>query len=295
MFAETPQRSVLYVPSSNTRAIEKSAGIDADWLVYDLEDSVATEAKDSARESLISAFKKKDFGNSRTAIRCNAAFSGEVEADLSAVQICCPNAVLLPKVDSVAHVEEFHKIAEAASLDHKLALWFMIETSNGIVELPKIIESAADLPWNLSTLVVGHNDIASETGVSLENNRRYMIPWLMQIVLQAKANRLTVLDSVWNNFKDTDGLRSEAEQAKKMGFDGKTLIHPSQVEVATQVFSPSESEIDRARLIINTFSSAENLEKNVLNIDGEMVERLHLDQAKRLLVKAGINYQTTSQ
>jgi len=135
------------------------------------------------------------------------------------------------------------------------------------------------------TLVVGHNDIASETGISLDEERRYLIPWLMQIVLQAKQSGLSVLDSVWNSFRDLDGFEAETRQAKMMGFDGKTLIHPTQVAAANQLFSPSKKELDRAQLIVAEFAKSANKKSNVLNIDGEMVERLHLTQAQTLLQK----------
>ena len=196
--------------------------------------------------------------------------------------------MLLPKVNSVADVQLYAKRSDAADLPVEIKSWFMIETASGIAQLGEIIESAAAMRWSLSTLVVGHNDIASETGVSLDHNRRYLLPWLMQIILQAKQAELQVLDSVWNNFRDLQGFEQEVLQAKQMGFDGKTLIHPSQVEIATRLFSPSAEEVTRARLIVETFSLPENSQSNVLSINGEMVERLHLLQAQRLLQKADL-------
>ncbi len=283
----TPQRSALYVPTSNPRALEKSVNIDADWLIFDLEDSVADEEKTAARERLLDAFKKRDFAKSRTAIRCNAVEHEAFIADIEIIAACKPEAILIPKVEAVKEVKIFAKRAAAAGLPESTSVWFMIETANGIVHLGDIIKSARSLNWALTTLVVGHNDIASETGVSLDHERRYLTPWLMQIVLHAKASNLQVLDSVWNNFRDLDGFEQEAFQGKLMGFDGKTLIHPSQVEVATRIYSPTEDEIAHAMLITEAFSKTENQRKNVLNVDGQMVERLHLLQAERLLAKAG--------
>jgi len=288
MAAYTQQRSVLYVPASNQRAIEKSSTINADWIVFDLEDSVAVEAKALAREALIEAFRHGKIVNKRSVIRCNAVDTEEISADVKAIADCLPNAVLIPKVESTDTVRQFCKIAEDADLNQRISSWFMIETANGIAQLADIIHSAKSMNWLLTTLVVGHNDIASETGVSLEHDRRYMVPWLMQIVLQAKLAELQVLDSVWNNFRDLHGFENEALQGKQMGFDGKTLIHPSQVEIATRVFSPSVEEVARARLIVETFALPENSQSNVLPIDGEMVERLHLLQAQRLLQKADL-------
>ena len=288
MTTVSPQRAALYVPASNQRAIDKTASINSDWVIFDLEDSVALEYKASAREALKNAFQSRDFGRSRTAIRCNAVDSDDFLSDIETVAACRPDAVLLPKVNSVADVQLYAKRSDAADLPVEIKSWFMIETASGIAQLGEIIESAAAMRWSLSTLVVGHNDIASETGVSLDHNRRYLVPWLMQIVLQAKQAELQVLDSVWNNFRDLQGFEQEVLQAKQMGFDGKTLIHPSQVEIATRLFSPSAEEVTRARLIVETFSLPENSQSNVLSINGEMVERLHLLQAQRLLQKADL-------
>lgn len=288
MSDHTPQRSALYVPASNRRAVEKSASIEADWLIYDLEDSVSIEEKPAARETLLEVFSKREFGASRAAIRCNAIASDAFKADIKTIAACRPDAVLIPKVESVEDVRQFSELASAAALSETTGIWFMIETANGIVRLGEILESAHTINWTLTTLVVGHNDIASETGVSLDHDRKFLIPWLMQIVLHAKAQDLQVLDSVWNNFRDPVGFEKEATNAKQMGFDGKTLIHPSQVDSARRIFSPTEDEVDRAKRIVDEFLKTENLRKNVLNIDGEMVERLHLLQAQRLLGKAGL-------
>lgn len=287
MAAYTQQRSVLYVPASNQRAIEKSSTINADWIVFDLEDSVAVEAKALAREALIEAFRHGKIVNKRSVIRCNAVDTEEISADVKAIADCLPNAVLIPKVESTDTVRQFCKIAEDADLNQRISSWFMIETANGIAQLADIIHSAKSMNWLLTTLVVGHNDIASETGVSLDLDRKYMIPWLMQIVLHARANDLRVLDSVWNNFKDLVGFEKEANQARQMGFDGKTLIHPAQVDIASRIFSPTEDEIIRAKRIVDAFNKTKNLQMNVVNIDGEMFERLHLQQAERLLINAG--------
>lgn len=287
MAAYTQQRSVLYVPASNQRAIEKSSTINADWIVFDLEDSVAVEAKALAREALIEAFRHGKIVNKRSVIRCNAVDTEEISADVKAIADCLPNAVLIPKVESTDTVRQFCKIAEDADLNQRISSWFMIETANGIAQLADIIHSAKSMNWLLTTLVVGHNDIASETGVSLDLDRKYMIPWLMQIVLHARANDPRVLDSVWNNFKDLVGFEKEANQARQMGFNGKTLIHPAQVDIASRIFSPTEDEIIRAKRIVDAFNKTENLQMNVVNIDGEMFERLHLQQAERLLINAG--------
>lgn len=285
MMEDKPQRTALYVPASNQRAIEKSRGIDADWIIFDLEDAVAEQSKDTARQAIKDALKGGDFGRSQIAIRCNHVSEQDFPLDLAVVAACRPQAVLLPKVSSVADVDLFDSMAKKIDLDPQVSTWFMIETAKGLAQLNAVVERGIKLNWPLHTLVVGHNDIASETGVSLDHDRRYLVPWLMHVVLQAKQANLHVLDSVWNRFRDLDGFEAEARQGCEMGFDGKTLIHPSQVEPANQIFSPGKKEIERARLIVESFALSENANLNVVNINGEMVERLHLLQAEKLLQK----------
>jgi len=276
-------RSVLYLPSINQRAIEKSQQIDTDWIVFDLEDSVAPGDKPKARENLAQSLNQKSFGNSHLAIRCNSVSSDDFVKDLNTVAQCNPDAVLIPKVSTENEVAKFQKSADNTGLSSDLQCWFMIETALGITNLANLIDAGCKNRCKLAALLVGHNDIASDTGVSLENDRQYMLSWLMQIVLQAKSAKLSVLDSVWNNFKDQKGFEAEAAQGKKMGFDGKTLIHPSQVEPANRIFSPTEDELQQARRIVDAFATPENKNLNVINLEGEMVERLHLERARTLL------------
>lgn len=288
MRSNTPQRSVLFVPAANQSALDKTSKIDADWLIFDLEDSVSPDQKTTARNALTAKFESRDFGRSYSAIRCNPVGRAEFKSDLETIAACHPDAVLLPKVSSVSDLQNFCAVAKTIELDRDIACWFMIETASGIANLPELLQQAESMPWRLSTLMVGHNDIASETGISLTQDRLFILPWLMQIVLQAKAHDLQVLDSVWNRFKDIEGFKSEALQAKQMGFDGKALIHPSQVEPASAIFSPSEAEVKRATRIVELFSQPEHQQSNVVNMDGEMIEKLHFFQAKKLLAKAGL-------
>ena len=283
-------RSALYLPASNARAIEKSRTINADTIIFDLEDSVAPNAKASARQQLIDAFSDDGFGDSRTVIRSNPIGSEDYLKDIRTVAECSPRAILIPKVSSASDVENFHRDAIANGLDESIQSWYMIESSGGIVELPAIIKAGLDNPCLLQCLVVGHNDLAKETGVSLVDNRRFLIPWLMQIILLAKHYKLEVLDSVWNDFKDLDGFRLEGQQAKAMGFSGKTLIHPSQVEVANEVFYPDQQEISRALKIVAAFKIPANRDAGVINLDGEMIERLHLQQVTEMLSRYGIEF-----
>ncbi len=286
--ADKLMRSSLYVPASNSRAIEKSLLLDSDVIIYDLEDSVAINAKQSARENLIGVFSAKEISDNQTVIRTNSIGSADYLKDLETVRKCGPTAVLLPKVSSVADLELFERDSIASGLSEHIKSWFMIETAAGIVNLADIIEAGQQCRYELKSLVVGHNDLAKETGVSLAEDRRYLVPWLMQIVLHAKSRNIEVIDSVWNNFKDIDGFSAECRQAKQMGFSGKTLIHPSQISTANVAFSPDEEEINHAKVIILAYQRPENADAGVISLNGQMIERLHLQQAEALLAKYGI-------
>ncbi len=281
-------RSVLYLPASNNRALEKSRGIEADTLIFDLEDSVAAEAKQGARENLLAAFESAGFGHSTTVIRCNTIGSADYLRDLDTIRQCAPSALLLPKVSTVDDVAVFEADAIRAGLPEATHCWFMIETAAGVANLPAVVDAGTSCRFPLAALAVGHNDLAKETGVSLNEERRYLQPWLMQIILQARVHGLYVFDSVWNNFKDLDGMTREAEQGKLMGFDGKTLIHPAQVPIANTVFMPAAAELEQARDIVAAYDLPENKGAGVINLNGEMVERLHLQQAISLLERVSL-------
>jgi citrate lyase subunit beta/citryl-CoA lyase len=276
-------RSALYLPCSNSRAIEKSRTIDTDCIIFDLEDAVGIDEKVPARRALCAGFASGGFGSSTTAVRVNEIGSNDYQLDLETVAQCQPDLVLLPKVSSVEAVETFASDARAAGLNTTLRSWFMIETSAGLMELSSIAKAGIAIDHRLQCLVIGTNDIARETGVSMASDRRYLVPWLMQTVLVARRYELSVLDGVWNQFADIDGFTRETQQAADMGFDGKTLIHPSQVPIANEVFAPSAEQLQRATRIVEAFEREDNRQRNVINLDGEMVERLHLEQAQSLL------------
>lgn len=281
--AAQPRRSVLYLPASNTRALEKSRGLAADSLVFDLEDAVAPSVKQQARDNLAEAFSQGGFGHSETVIRTNAPDTAEFAHDLLCVKACNPQAILLPKVSTLVDLELFATRADDAGLPDSMNCWFMIETAAGIVNLAQLIAAGVQMRNSLSCLAVGTNDIAKETGVATTNNRFYLMPWLMNIVLAAKHGNVQVLDGVWNDFKNTEGFEAETIHSAAMGFDGKTLIHPSQLEPANRIFSPNPADVARAREIIAAFELAENAQQGVINLGGEMVERLHLEQAQKLI------------
>lgn len=278
-----PRRSVLFVPAANARALEKSVTLNADAIIYDLEDSVAPDAKQAARAALEAHFEAYPDTIFERIVRVNSSETLWGNDDLSAAARMGADAVLLPKVERPQDV-----IEAAQSLDHAdidMAIWAMIETPRGILNADEIAQLGRRSSARLAGFVVGPNDIARETGIRPLAGRPYLVPWLMQIILAAKAGKLDVLDGVYNDFRNAAGFADECAQGAAMGFDGKTLIHPSQIEEATRAFSPSVEEISHARAVVALFNRPENTSKGVASLDGQMIERLHLDIAERLLSK----------
>ena len=273
----------MYVPASNPRALAKAGTLAADVLIFDLEDAVAPEAKDTARAQLAQAIEAGGFGARRLVVRVNAADTAWHEDDLATVARVRPDAVLLPKVSSVAELEAFAARCAAHGVDARTAAWAMIETTAGLLDLDAIVGAGRRLTPALDCLIVGTNDIVKETGVSPGDGRLYLLPWLMQVVLVAKRHGLCVLDGVWNDFSDQAGFDVEAAQSVKMGFDGKTLIHPTQIAPANRFFTPHPDAVAEARRIVAAFAEPGNAGKGVINLAGKMVERLHLAQAEKLL------------
>lgn len=279
-----PIRSALYLPASNQRAIEKSRALQSDVVIFDLEDAVAPGQKAAARANLVLAFGGANTTSRHVrVIRVNGMESPFLADDLDSVATCKPDAVLLPKVSSASDVVEFARRAAGRGAGAVPALWVMIETAQGLTQLSEIVTTGVRGIPRLECLVLGTNDIARETGVSLMDHRRYMIPWLLSVVLAAKANGVSVLDGVWNDFKNMTGFEDETRQSQLMGFDGKTLIHPSQIDFANTAFSPSPDAIEDARAIVAAFADPVNAGSGVINMDGRMVELLHLEMARRTL------------
>lgn len=279
------RRSVLYVPASNQRALAKAPGLGADAIVYDLEDAVAPAARPAARETLIEALATTAVARFERVVRINAIGTEDFDADLAMVVRGRPDAVLLPKVDSDEDLRTFAAACERHGVAAATSLWAMIETTGALLSLEAIARTGKALVPALDCFVVGTNDIAKETGVFPGDERRYLLPWLMQVILVGRRHRLTVLDGVWNDFGDTAGFAREGQQSVRMAFDGKTLIHPSQVAPANQLFSPAPEAVADARRIVAAFSEPANQHANVINLNGRMVERLHYDQARVLLAR----------
>lgn len=283
MIDRKPRRSAMYVPAINQRAVEKSRSLDMDSVIFDLEDAVAPQEKAQARDRLVAAFAEGGFGHRETVIRINAVDSEAFAADLETVARCRPDAVLLPKVSRPEDLDTLSGKMAAHGLPATVGLWAMVETVDALAGLDEIVVEGKSLRTRLDCLVVGTNDIAKETGVDPGDQRRYLIPWLMNVVLVARRRGVCVLDGVWNDFADQAGFEAEARQSVRMAFDGKTLIHPSQVEPANRIFSPAPEAVAEARRISEAFARPENAGKGVINLEGKMVERLHLAQAQRLI------------
>ncbi|MEP7452612.1 CoA ester lyase [Phyllobacterium sp. SB3] len=282
-----PRRSVLYVPASNPKALAKAASLNADVIIFDLEDAVAPEAKEDAREALRDYFAANPPDKAERIIRINHLASDWGSEDLLAARACKPNAILLPKVENLQDVTGVAEVLEETDASENVRLWAMIETARGIINADEIAELGLRSTARLDCFVVGTNDIAKETGTVLEKGRQYFTPWLMQILLCAKAGRLDVIDGVYNDFKDLSGFTDECVESFKMGFDGKTLIHPSQIEPANKAFTPDDKSVADARSIVQAFALAENVGKGAISLNGRMVERMHLETAQKLLARIG--------
>ena len=282
-----PRRSVLYVPATNEKALANLPSIDCDCVIVDLEDSVAPVQKAAARQRLMEFFAQHERGHREMVIRINA-LSGEWGADdLKAARRCRPNAILLPKVDTARDVLEANDALDEDDARAGLQLWAMVETPRALLNIGAIAALGRDRSARLSCLVAGTNDLVKETGVRATSDRKWLVPWLMQIVLAARAGGLDALDGVSNDFSDLEAFAAECAQGRDMGFDGKTLIHPAQIAPANTAFSPSHEEVREALAIRAAFALPQNAASGVIQVDGRMVERLHLEQAERLLAKTG--------
>jgi citrate lyase subunit beta/citryl-CoA lyase len=278
---DRPRRSVLYMPGANQRALEKARALPADALILDLEDAVAPDCKEAARERVLEAVKAKGFGHREVVIRVNALETPWGIADLEGAIAAGPDAILIPKVSRPGDIVAAAKILANLRAPPGTRLWAMMETPGAILNAREIAAAAADPHNRLSCLVLGTNDLLKETRARADGGRLAMIPWLATCVLAARANGLDILDGVYNDFKDEKGLREECEHGRTLGMDGKTLIHPSQVAPCNEIFSPTEEEVDWSRKIIAAFARPENAKKGVIVVEGHMVERLHLGMAER--------------
>ena len=277
-----PRRSCLYMPASNTRALEKAKSLAADTIIFDLEDAVAPAAKDGAREDACAALQSGDYGNRELVVRINAMETPWFAQDIKQACLAGADAVLVPKILSADDIIQITDFMEDLDVSLDTRLWAMIEMPEAILKLAEIAALAPQR--RLTTFVMGFNDLAKE--MRAEHDRAIFGPIMTQTVIAARAYGLNVIDSVYNDFNDPDGLASECREAKKLGFDGKTLIHPAQIETANRIFAPSADQIAEAEAIIAAFADPINAGKGVIVVDGKMTELLHLKQAKQLVATA---------
>ncbi len=281
-----PRRSVLYMPGANDRALEKSRSLPADALILDLEDSVAPDAKVDARKKVVEAVREGGYGRREVVIRPNALETAWGTADILAAASAAPDAILIPKVQHPGDIISAAKILKSVNAPEKTKLWAMMETPLSILHAAEIAAAGADPENRLVCLVMGTNDLLKESRARALHNRFAVVPWLALTVVAARGYGLDIIDGVYNDFKDEAGFRSECEHGRTLGMDGKTLIHPSQVTPCNEIFSPTDEEIAWSKKIIRAFDEPENAAKGVITVEGKMVERLHLVQAKRTVAIA---------
>ncbi len=270
-----PYRSVLYIPASNARAMEKAKTLPVDAIIFDLEDAVAPGEKENARGMLAEALETDGYGPRMRIVRINALDTEWGKADADAVKAMKADAVLLPKVESAAEVQAL------ADITGDLPIWAMMETPRAMLKALEIAEHP-----KLEGFVMGTNDLAKELQSRFRPDRLPMQAGLGLCLLAAKAEGIVIVDGVYNAFKDAEGLRVECDQGRDMGFDGKTLIHPAQVDVANKAFAPSEAEVELSRRQIEAFEQAEKDGSGVAVVDGKIVENLHVVTAQEILAKA---------
>ncbi|HWV55014.1 CoA ester lyase [Pseudorhodoplanes sp.] len=281
-----PRRSVLYMPGSNARAIEKARTLPADGVIIDLEDAVAPDAKVQARDQVAAAVKQGGFGAREVFIRVNGIDTPWHAEDMKAAAQAAPDAILIPKINNSDQLEMVGRRLLDMGCNKKTRIWAMIETPFAILNILDIASAAKDSETRLSGFVLGTNDLAKETSAKLLPGRAPMLPWLTTCVLAARAYGIAVLDGVYNDISDAEGFVAECEQGRDLGMDGKTLIHPNQIAPCNNAFSPSEAEIAQARKFIAAFDLPENADKGAIMLDGRMVERMHADIARRTVAIA---------
>jgi citrate lyase subunit beta/citryl-CoA lyase len=279
-----PRRSALYMPGSNARALEKAKTLPADVLILDLEDAVAPDAKAAAREQVATATKAKGFGPREVVIRINGLETPWGKDDLVAAVAAAPDAILVPKVSSAADLVGVGKRLVDLHAPPALSVWAMIETPIAILRIAEIASEARDALATLRVLVMGTNDLVRETRARFVPGRAPVLPHLTLAVAAARAFGLDIVDGVYNDIEDAEGFARECAQGRDLGFDGKTLIHPSQIEPCNAAFSPTAAEVEQARKIVAAFDLPENRDKGAIALQGRMVERLHAEIAQRTLL-----------
>ena len=276
-----PRRSVLYMPAANERALEKAKTIPADALIFDLEDAVAPDAKQAARANAVAAARSGEYGHREITIRCNGLDTPWGSADIAAAATSGAAAVVIPKVNSPAYLDEVERQLDAAGAPADMTIWAMIETPTAILDIRSIVHHG-----RVNVLVMGTNDLIKELRTAMLPDRSPLIPHLATALLGTREAGKVMLDGVYNDVRNPEGFLVEAQQGKALGFDGKTLVHPSQVEPTNAVWAPSDDDVEFSRRVIEAFEQAEAEGRGVITVDGKMIENLHVDNARRVLAVA---------
>lgn len=278
-----PRRSLLFMPGSNARALEKAQTLAADGLILDLEDAVAPDAKSLARDQIARAVAARGFGKREVLIRINSLDSPWWLDDLNMAAAARPDGILVPKVSTVEDLKLVADRLKEASADPAVKVWAMIETARAILDADKLAAQARDPAMRLAGFVFGPNDIARETRIRMVPGRATMLPIITHCVLAAHAHGLEMLDGPYGDIGNMDGLKQECAQSLDLGFDGKTLIHPSHLAICNAAFTPPADEVANARKIVAAFDLPENASRGAIQLDGRMVERLHAEIARRTI------------
>ena len=281
-----PRRSLLFMPGSNARALEKARNLPADGLILDLEDSVAPEAKAKAREQIAQAVNAKGFGKREILIRTNGLDTSWWADDVAMAGAVEPDGILVPKVSSIEDLYTIGSRLKEIGAGAKVKVWAMIETARAVLDADKLAASARDPKTRLAGFVFGPNDISRETRIRMMPGRATMIPMITHCILAAHAHGIEMLDGPYGDIGNLDGFAAECAQGRDLGFDGKTLIHPSHIDACNAVFTPPAEDVAEARKIIAAFELPENVSRGAIQLDGRMVERLHAEMARRTIAIA---------
>jgi|TARA_B110001454_G_C12641057_1_gene401197 citrate lyase subunit beta/citryl-CoA lyase len=269
------------MPAANERALEKAKNLEADALIFDLEDAVSPKNKELARDQACAAASSSEYGNRELTIRCNGLDTPWGTDDVLAAAAAAPAAVVIPKVDGPDYLDQVSTLLDKGGAPPSTRIWAMVETPSGILKVDQIAGHE-----RIAVMVMGTNDMAKELRATITPNRHALLPYLAKCLLSARAADIGILDGVYNDIKDETGFSSVCLQGAQMGFDGKTLIHPNQVAPTNKIFSPSLDELDFHRQVIEEFEAAEKDGRGVLTVNGKMIENLHVDEARRALAIA---------
>jgi citrate lyase subunit beta/citryl-CoA lyase len=281
-----PHRSLLFMPGSNARALEKARSLPADGLILDLEDAVAPDAKSKAREQIAAAIAAQGFGKREILIRTNAVDTPFWSDDVAMAARAKPDGILVPKISTLDDLHTIGSQLKQIGADPSVRVWAMIETARAVLDADQLSSAAHDPHTRLAGFVFGPNDISRETRIKMQPGRAAMIPMITHCILAARAHGVEILDGPYSDIGNLEGFAAECMQGRDLGFDGKTLIHPSHIEACNAIFTPPPEDVAEARKIIAAFALPENASRGAIQLDGRMVERLHAEMAKRTIAIA---------